>query len=227
MATILETVRASEESLVAQGDTVVAVIVNRVPPKLHGEVASMLAEGSLTAAPAWALPEDDALRYPTLAELGDSLGATVLAGEADDLTREVRHVKVAAMSVPNLLDHVEEGTVFITPGDRPDVIVTAALTRHSGAVPSVAGVVLSGGLRPDERVAELIAGFAGGARPLPMLVVDGDTFDTATTAAGVEGPITAGNERKIEAALGLFETHVDTAAWRSASRSPGRPSSRR
>ena len=212
VATILETVRASEESLVAQGDTVVAVIVNRVPPKLHGEVASMLAEGSLTAAPVWALPEDDALRYPTLAELGDSLGAAVLAGEADDLTREVRHVKVAAMSVPNLLDHVEEGTVFITPGDRPDVIVTAALTRHSGAVPSVAGVVLSGGLRPDERVAGLIAGFAGGAKPLPMLVVGGDTFDTATKAAGIEGPIRAGNERKIEAALGLFETHVDTAA---------------
>ena len=158
----------------------------------------------------WALPEDDALRYPTLAELGDSLGAVVLAGEADDLTREVRHVKVAAMSVPNLLDHVEDGTVFITPGDRPDVIVTAALTRHSGAVPSVAGVVLSGGLRPDERVAGLIAGFAGGAKPLPMFVVDDDTFDTATTAAEIEGPITAGNERKIEAALGLFETHVDT-----------------
>ena len=165
----------------------------------------------MTAAPVWALPEDDALRYPTLAELGDALGAAVLAGEADDLTREVRHVKVAAMSVPNLLDHVEDGTVFITPGDRPDVIVTAALTRHSGAVPSVAGVVLSGGLRPDERVAGLIAGFAGGAKPLPMLVVGGDTFDTATAAAGIEGPITAGNERKIEAALGLFETHVDTA----------------
>ena len=155
---IVETVRVSEESLVGQGDSVLALIVNRVPPKVHGELVSRLAGEPVTAAPVWALPEDDALRYPTLAELGDALAAELVAGDPDDLTREVRHVKVAAMSVPNLLDHVEDGTVLITPGDRPDVIVTAALTRHSAAVPSVAGVVLSGGLRPDDRVTELIAG---------------------------------------------------------------------
>jgi phosphate acetyltransferase len=207
---IVEAVRVSEQSFVGRGDSVLALIVNRVPPALLGAVAGLLAERPSGTAPAWALPEDDVLRFPTLAELGDALGADVVAGAADDLTREVRHVKVAAMSVPNLLDHVEDGAVFITPGDRPDVIVTAALTRHSGAVPSVAGVVISGGLRPDDRVAELIAGFAGDAKPLPMLAVTADTFDTATAAAEVEGPITAGNERKIEAALGLFEAHVDT-----------------
>ena len=209
---ILEAVRVSEESLVAQGDSLIALIVNRVPPKVHGELVSRLAGEPVTAVPVWALPEDDALRYPTLAELGDALAAEVMAGDPDDLTREVRHVKVAAMSVPNLLDHLEEGTVLITPGDRPDVIVAAALTRHSAAVPSIAGVVLSGGLRPDGRVVELIAGFSAGGKPLPMFAVDADTFDTATAAAEVEGPITAGNERKIAAALGLFEANVDTGA---------------
>ena len=85
------------------------------------------------------------------------------------------------------------------------------MTRHSAGVPSVAGVVLSGGLRPDDRVAGLIAGFAAGGKPLPMFAVDDDTFDTARTAAEVEGPITAGNERKIAVALGLFEANVDLA----------------
>ena len=97
-ADIVETVRVSEESLVGQGDSVLALIVNRVPPKVHGELASRLAGEPVTAAPVWALPEDDALRYPTLAELGAALGAEVVAGDPDDLTREVRHVKVAAMS---------------------------------------------------------------------------------------------------------------------------------
>ena len=207
---ILEAVRVSEESLVGQGDSLIGLIVNRVPPKAHGELASRLAGEPVTTVPVWALPEDDALRYPTLAELGDALAAELTAGDPDDLSREVRHVKVAAMSVPNLLDHLEEGTVLITPGDRPDVIVAAALTRHSAAVPSIAGVVLSGGLQPDGRVIDLIAGFSAGGKPLPMFAVDTDTFDTATTAAEVEGPITAGNERKIAAALGLFEAHVDT-----------------
>ena len=200
----------------------VALIVNRVPPKRARRASpAALAGEPVTAAPVWALPEDDALRYPTLAELGDALGAEVVAGDPDDLTREVRHVKVAAMSVPNLLDHVEDGTVLITPGDRPDVIVDRRADPPLGAVPSVAGVVLSGGLRPDDRVAGLIAGFAAGGKPLPMFAVDDDTFDTATTAAEVEGPITAGNERKIAAALGLFEAHVDTG--RAGGAHPARP----
>jgi phosphate acetyltransferase len=87
--------------------------------------------------------------------------------------------------------------------------VTAALTRLSSSVASVAGVILSGGLTPDERVTRLIDGVGEGGRPLPLLVVDSDTFDTAIAAAQVEGSIGPGNERKIEAALGLFEEHVD------------------
>ena len=208
---ILEMVRVSEESLAGQGDAVLALIVNRVYPDYMDAISAALASRPADAPPVWALPEDDGLHYPTLAELGRALDAELVAGDDDDLNREVRHVKVAAMSVPNLLDHVEEGTVFIAPGDRPDVIVTAALTRHSGAVPSVAGVVLSGGLRPDQRVADLIGGLGDGGKPLPMLAVDADTFDTANAAAAVEGAITPSNERKVEAALGLFEAHVDLA----------------
>ncbi len=206
---ILEMVRVGEESLARGGGAVLALIVNRVYPDYMDAISAALASRPADAPPVWALPEDDGLHYPTLAELGRALDAELVAGDHDDLNREVRHVKVAAMSVPNLLDHIEDGTVFIAPGDRPDVIVTAALTRHSGAVPSVAGVVLSGGLRPDQRVADLISGLGDGSKPLPMLAVDADTFDTANAAAAVEGSITPSNERKVEAALGLFETHVD------------------
>jgi len=206
---IVENVRVSEESLDGQGDTVLALIVNRVFPEYLKAVNAAFADRPAGAPPVWALPEDDGLHYPTLAELGQALDAELLAGDGDDLNREVRRVKVAAMSVPNLLDHVEEGTVFIAPGDRPDVMVAAALTRHSGAIPSVAGIVLSGGLRLDQRVADLIGGLGDGGKPLPLLAVDADTFDTANAAAAVEGAITPANERKIEAALGLFEAHVD------------------
>ena len=41
---ILEAVRVSEESLVGQGDSLIGLIVNRVPPKAHGELASRLAK---------------------------------------------------------------------------------------------------------------------------------------------------------------------------------------
>jgi phosphate acetyltransferase len=44
---------------------------------------------------------------------------------------------------------------------------------------------------------------------MPMLRVGSDTFETAIAAGQVEGAITPGNVRKIEAGLGLFGTHVD------------------
>ena len=173
-------------------------------------------------------PRTTACATPRSPSSVDALDAELVAGDHDDLNREVRHVKVAAMSVPNLLDHVEEGTVFIAPGDRPDVIVTAALTRHSGAVPSVAGVVLSGGLRPDQRVADLIGGLGDGGKPLPMLAVDADTFDTANAAAGRRGGDHAGQRAqdrgRPRAVRGPRRPGPPRA---SASSSPVRPSSRR
>jgi phosphate acetyltransferase len=210
VAGIVEAVRVSRESLESQGETVLGLIVNRVAPSLLDATRSALQTRD-EGPPVWALPEEPGLRHPTFGELAEALHAVPVAGEPDDMTREVLHVKVAAMSVPNVLDHTEKGTVFIAPGDRPDVIVTAALTRHSVSTPSVAGVVLSGGLRPDDRVIRLINDVGEAGTPLPLVVVESDTFETAVAASQVEGRITPGNVRKIEAALGMFETHVDIA----------------
>jgi phosphate acetyltransferase len=206
---IADAVRVSRESLRSQGLTVLALVVNRVEPGLLDSLPAPLAAAAADV-PVWTLPEEPGLRHPSFAELAHALRAEPIAGDPVDMTREVRHVKVAAMSVPNVLDHTEEGTVFIAPGDRPDVIVTAALTRHSASTPSVAGVVLTGGLRPDERIIKLTADVGDVATPLPLVLVQPDTFDTAVAAARVEGAITPGNVRKIEKALGMFESHVDT-----------------
>ena len=206
---ILEGVRISEESLRSRGLSVLALVVNRVDLVAVDELDRALAGRSADAPPVWAIPEMAALRQPSLAELGEALGAELVAGSSQDLDREVRSVKVAAMTVPNVLDHVEEGTVFIAPGDRADLVVAAALTRQSAAYPSVAGVILSGELAPDPRVTQLIDAAGDRRSPMPMMMVRTDTFDTAIAAGHVEGAITPGNVRKIEAGLGLFATHVD------------------
>jgi phosphate acetyltransferase len=62
------------------------------------------------------IPELPILRMPTVAELVDALGADQLAGVGLDLDREVTRIKIAAMNLPNVLDHVTEGALLITPG---------------------------------------------------------------------------------------------------------------
>jgi phosphate acetyltransferase len=206
---VVERVRVGEESLHERGHEILAVIVNRVDAVGLDELERALAARDGDRPPVWSIPEMWSLRQPSLAELGDALGAELVAGEPRDLGREVRSIKVAAMTVPNVLDHVDDGTVFIAPGDRADLMVVAALTRQSSALPSVAGVILSGGLAPDPRVTRLIDAAGDRRSPMPMLMVESDTFDTAIAAGQVEGAITPRNERKIEAGLGLFATHVD------------------
>ena len=189
-------------------DAIAAIIVNRVEPTalelLDDEVARIDLDD-----PVWAIAEEPTLRQPSLDQLRRALGAELIAGDPDDLTRPVGAIKVAAMSVPNLLDHVLDDTVLITPGDRADVIIAAAMTRSSSAYPGVTGVLVSGGLRPDPRVVALIDGMSSGGSTIPLLAVDTDTYDTAIAANAVEGAITAGDQRKIDIALGHIEAHVD------------------
>ncbi|MEQ8435968.1 MAG: phosphate acetyltransferase [Ilumatobacter fluminis] len=205
---IVERFRVGRDSF--GDDAISAMVVNRVGPSVLGPLRERLAQQS-SDDPVWAVPELPELRQPSLAQLQGALGAELVAGDPDDLTRSVGHVKVAAMSVPNMLDHVEDDTVFIAPGDRPDVVLAAMLTRTSAAYPSVSGVLLSGGLRPDDRVTSLIAGMSGGV-PVPLLSVSTDSFDTAIAANEVEGAITPGDRRKIDVALAHLEEHVDLAA---------------
>jgi phosphate acetyltransferase len=193
------------------------VVVNRTHPSLIGDVNAALARvverphGDPEPHPSWAVPEEPALRQPSVEQLASRLGGRWITGAPDDLQRPVRNIRVAAMSVPNLLDRITDGTLLIAPGDRPDVIISAALTRASDAYPAVVGVALSGGLVPDDRVLRLVEGVGRGTT-LPMFAVDTDSFETAVRAAQIEGSITPDNTRKVEAALGLFEAHIDVAA---------------
>jgi len=191
-------------------DAITAIIVNRVGPETIEPLADALARLELED-PVWSIVEEPALRQPSLDQLRTALGAELVAGNPDDLTRPIGTIKVAAMSVPNMLDHVADDTVFIAPGDRPDVIIAAAITRSSAAYAGVTGVLVSGGILPDHRVVELIGGLSGGT-PIPLLGVDTDTYDTAIAANAVEGAITAGDQRKIDIALGHLEAHVDLNA---------------
>jgi phosphate acetyltransferase len=215
--TVDEIVDAAAVGQASVGDGLIALVVNRTNPELIAEVDAALARpatnGTVAAdrRPAWAIPEDPALRQPSVEQLAARLGGTWITGSADDLQRPVRSIRVAAMSVPNLLDRFTEGTLLIAPGDRPEVIMSAALSRASDAYSTVVGVALSGGLVPDERVLRLVDGVGGGTT-LPMFVVDTDSFETAVRASHIEGSITPDNTRKVEAALGLFEAHIDVAA---------------
>jgi phosphate acetyltransferase len=202
---------AAIEGLGERGVPTVGAFVNRVPQ------ADWTAMGKAVAGcpvPVWMLPELDSLTHPTIREVAGAVRATQLLGSEDDLSRPVPSIKVAAMGVPRLMDHLSEGTLLITPGDRSDIIMAAYSSRQSDAIPAVSGVILTGGLDPDPTVMRFAAGITQAAS-LPILVTHLDTYDTAAAVSGLNGEIAADDTRKITDALSLFEEHVDAAELES------------
>jgi phosphate acetyltransferase len=202
---------AAIEGLGERGVPTVGAFVNRVP-KADWTAMSKAVVGC--PVPVWMLPELDSLTHPTIREVAGAVRATLLLGSDDDLSRPVPDIKVAAMSVPRLMDHLSEGTLLITPGDRSDIIMAAYSSRQSDAIPAVSGVILTGGLDPDPTVMRFAAGITQAAS-LPILVTNLDTYDTAAAVSGLHGEIAADDTRKITDALSLFEEHVDEAELES------------
>ncbi|GGQ39484.1 phosphate acetyltransferase [Couchioplanes caeruleus subsp. azureus] len=192
-------VRSAYHSLVDLHATVPAVIANRVP-------AGVETPDGLPV-PVWAIPEVPAVAAPTVAEVAAALDATVVTGNEHALDRDVLDYVVGAAHVPAVLDHLTDGALVITPGDRANLLVAASAAHAAGNV-TLAGLVLTLGEFPDPRAVRVIERLNTG---LAMLVVQSDSYHTINAAGRIQARLSTVTPRKVEAALGAFEEHVDTA----------------
>ncbi len=133
------------------------------------------------------------------------LNAEILYGE-ENLTRHVRSFTIAAMQLRNLLARIEYGTLIITPGDRSDVILACLAAGESMSMPNISGIMLTGGLVPEEPVQKVIEGFK---KTVPIISVSENTFQAAIRIDNIHAAITPDNTRKITQALAVFERHIN------------------
>jgi phosphate acetyltransferase len=202
---VIDAVRLALATLIERGCTVLGTVCNRVDPQAADEVLRQLRQVD-TAGAGFVLPELAMLAAPTVAEVADALSARYLIPRDGAQPREVSRVVVGAMSLPSFLERVKENDLLITPGDRADLIAGCLAAHLSGAYPSIAGLVLTGGL-VSEPIRRLISGFGGAG--VPVIEVDADTYSTTTAVGRIRGAITATSPHKIAAVLRLFEAHVD------------------
>ena len=207
-----ETVDAAQvarESFEDKGCTVAATIINRVETNQVVDVKEQIKKMGLETEPIYVLPEEPSLGKPTVGEVARSLDAQILQGEPKGLNRDIHDLKVAAMHLPHFLERIEDGDLIITPGDRADVILASLATTVSDTSPNISGLLLTGGLMPEDPVQRLIQGFKKYS-PISVTCVATDTYTTAMNASVVRPALTPENDRKIATALGVFESHVDT-----------------
>ncbi|MFI6311714.1 phosphate acetyltransferase [Nocardia fusca] len=183
----------------------VAVVANRCAPGELEVVREVLAPFGV---PSWSLPEVPLLIAPTMAELCEALDGEMYSGDPELLDREALGVMVGGMTAEHILERLFDGAVVIAPGDRSDVLLSVVNAHEAESFPSLAGIIMNGGLLPHPAVARLITGL----KPrLPILTTDLGTYETAGVAHRTRGRMSAHNPRKVDTALALMETHVDAA----------------
>lgn len=203
---VLRSIEMSVGSLFDKGCNVIATVVNRTDSQNDEEITKRLKTSVLNPEQlVYTIPDERFLGSPTVREIARLMNAEVLYGE-EQLNRHVYSFTVAAMQLRNFLERIKDGTLIITPGDRADVIVACLSAVSSTSMPNIAGIMLTGGLKPEEPVCKLIEGFSN---IVPIISVKGDTFPSAISVDNVHAVISPENQREITRALEIFERNID------------------
>ena len=188
---------------------VLAVVANKIDPSINGELNVLLRKKLPRDVLFSLIPMNKDLSNPTMLEIKDSVKGELLFGESL-LSNQVDHEIVGAMQLRNCLNRLKENTLIITPGDRADIIVATLQANISQNYPKVAGMILTGGLEPEEPIVRLIKGLQ---TVVPIMQVESGTFETVTKVGATRSRIYPGNKTKIELAINTFEKYIDVSAF--------------
>ncbi len=206
---VIDTLASYRQSLKDHDCDLLATFINGIDQRYLTELRNYFQQrpqhGSV-----FLVPTVLALEKPTINDIAKKLNARLLSGDEASLKRDVLNYKVAAMQIPHFLDHLQEGDLIITPGDRSDIILASLMAHNSSNYPQIAGLLLSGKQDPEAQISKLISGIS--QPPFAVLAVDSDTFTTAIHVTDVQAVLDPANERKIAAALGSVENSIDIPA---------------
>ncbi|MDG1038019.1 MAG: phosphate acetyltransferase, partial [Polaribacter sp.] len=151
------------------------------------------------------IPNINLLAYPTVKEVLDSLESKILFGE-QFINNAIGSYSTGAMQLRNYLTRIQENALVITPGDRADIILGALQANASSNYPKISGIILTGGLIPEDSILKLIEGVQS---TIPIISVNGGTFNITNKIGAVKPKIYATNQRKILLALDTFDKYVN------------------
>ena len=185
---------------------VLAVVANKVLEENIELVTETLAASLPATVLVNAIPIISSLNNPTIKEMVDALGATVLFGK-EFLNNEIGNYSVGAMQLHNYLLHLKEHALVITPGDRADIILGALQANESANYPTISGIILTGNIVPEPSIIKLIEGLT---TIVPILAVEGGTYGITNKIGNIKSQIYADNTIKIETSINTFDKYINT-----------------
>ena len=208
IAEIINTAVNAAKNFRDRGIEVIAVFANKVKENDVKDLQTLLPAQLPDSVLSVVIPEDKQLFNPTMKEIADGINGEILFG-GNLLSNPVNKFIVGAMQLHNSLNHLSENTLIVTPGDRGDLIIGALQANISKNYPNIAGLVLTGNVRPEKSIMRLIDGLES---VVPIIAVKKGTFETTNRIGSIRSRIYPENTQKIELAIATFEKNVDTNA---------------
>ncbi len=185
---------------------VLSIMTNKINPNDVSTLKSLLKERINCGTDITVIPKIKSLASPTIKEITKKLDGRILFGE-DMINNLTENFSVGAMQLRNYLNHLKENALVITPGDRADIILGALQANISKNYPKISGIILTGGLIPEDTILKLIEGLSS---VVPIISVKEGTFYVTNIIGKIRSRIYAENTEKIETSIATFEKYVET-----------------
>ncbi|WP_152287684.1 phosphate acetyltransferase [Flavicella marina] len=185
---------------------VIGVIANKVDPGNTEIITQELKKVIPLDVQIDVIPESLYLENPTVKEINEALKGKILFGE-QFIDNTIGSFSSGAMQLRNYLTRIKENALVVTPGDRADIILGALQANASSNYPKIAGLILTGGLLPEDSILKLMEGVQS---TVPIISVEGGTFGTTNKIGAVKSKIYSTNSKKILMALDTFDSYVNS-----------------
>jgi BioD-like phosphotransacetylase family protein len=188
-----------------EGVEIIGVILNKVLPAKVDYVTEFARRGLKRKGIELlgVVPQEKILSSPTVDLVREELGAERL-NRSTAMQTLVEDFVVGAMGVNNAMKHFQRGVLLITPSDREDIVLAAAAEDGAGAGPQLAGIILTGNLRPSPAVLKVIE-----TLPFPVLLARQDSYEVASTVHVMTVKTRPDDARKISIIRDLTAKYVD------------------
>ena len=190
-----------------EGVEIMGVIINKVLPEKYNRIEKLVRKGlsrhSLDVL--GVIPYEPILSKPTISQIQQELNADVLYGSTF-LDNTVEKIVIGAMEPHDALNHIEDKSLVITPGDREDIILTAISMQliYGDNGPSVSGLILTGGISPHPSVLNIIK-----FTDIPVLLVKEDTYTVSSCVHDLTVKIRPQDKTKTNLVIDLVNKYVD------------------
>jgi BioD-like phosphotransacetylase family protein len=191
-----------------EGVEIIGVILNKVLGQKLDHIADFARRGLKRKGLELlgVIPHQRILSSPTVGSIREELNAELL-NENGNIRGLVEDVIVGAMGAHNAMPFFRRGVLLITPGDREDILLAACADLAGQADEKMAGIVLTGNLRPGTSVLKMIQ-----SMPIPVLLAAQDSYEVASKVHDLTVKTRPNDAEKISLIRDIIAKNVDIDA---------------